>query len=214
MRALYSVLALTLTVSIYSQGGSISSIEVIPSSPTTSDSVYLVGHFQFTSGGCEKQYFLASVAGSNVTASAHHCTGMLAMICDISDTVNLGLLSAGPYSIDLTLSSGAAPIPCTAGIVADDNASSSFTVMAPTGIAEQAADFGIVPNPVVDVLSFSGYGLNDYLGEQIVIYSYSGQIVKSELLDAGLTTDVSQLPSGMYFVKIGSSSVRKFLKQD
>jgi len=67
---------------------------------------------------------------------------------------------------------------------------------------------------VVDVLSFSGYGLNDHLGEQFVIYSCSGQIVKSEPLDARLTTDVSQLPSGMYFVKIGSSAIRKFLKLD
>jgi hypothetical protein len=214
MRALYSVLALFLTVSIYSQGGSISSIEVIPPYPTTADSVYLVGHFQFTSGGCEKQFFLASVVGSNVIASAQHCTGMLAMICDISDTVNLGLLSAGSYAIDLALSSGAAPVPCTPGIVPDDNLSSTFVVTAPTDVVENAFEFGIVPNPVVDVLSFSGYGLNDHLGEQFVIYSCSGQIVKSEPLDARLTTDVSQLPSGIYFVKIGSSAIRKFLKLD
>ena len=150
MKSLFFVFVFStvITVAMRAQG-TITSIEVIPAMPTIADSVYLVGHFQFTSGGCDKQFFTASLVGNHVVASAQHCTGMLTYICDVSDTLNLGILPFGTYTVDLTLSSGAAPIPCTPGIVPDDNDSTSFNVIAPTAVAENGIQFRFSPSDQV-----------------------------------------------------------------
>ena len=191
--------------------GAITSIEVIPAMPTIADSVYLVGHFQFTSGGCDKQFFTASLLGNHVVASAQHCTGMLTYICDVSDTLNLGILPFGTYTVDLTLSSGAAPIPCTPGIVPDDNDSTSFNVIAPLSIAENNIGFRLTPNPAKEMLTFSGNELKRLVGEQVVVYGLNGSIVKAEPLDAEYNMDVSELNPGLYFVKIGPSQIQKLV---
>ena len=215
MKSLFFVFVFSsLIVLVGRTQGTITSIEVIPAMPTIADSVYLVGHFQFTSGGCDKQFFTASLVGNHVVASAQHCTGMLTYICDVSDTLNLGILPFGTYTVDLTLSSGAAPIPCTPGIVPDDNDSTSFNVIAPTAVAENGIQFRFSPNPVKEMLTFSGNELKRLIGEQVVVYDLNGSKVKAEPLDADCTMDVSELSPGLYFVKVGSSQLQKLVKID
>ena len=61
-------------------------------------------------------------------ASAQHCLGVLASICNITDTFVILPLSAGTYTFDLTLTSGFGGPPCNAGGSVDDNQNFQFTV--------------------------------------------------------------------------------------
>jgi hypothetical protein len=75
----------------------------------------------------------------------------------------------------------------------------------------QATTFALYPNPVKDELFISGISEN----EMVVITDLSGRTVEaknfSPLQNGNLTINVSHLPHGIYFVKIGNAA-RKFIK--
>lgn len=211
MKHLYIILIICLSTSLYGQG-TITSIEIVPAVPTIADSVYLVAHLSFSSGSCEQQYFSASVVGNNVIASSHHCVGTLTVICPASDTVNLGLLAAGTYNVDLTLSSGAAPIPCSPGFAPDDNDTLSFTVIAPTAIQSVDFDFKMSPNPAETELRISGPGIQNRSNLKVSIYAQDGKLLISSVLPDHGIVDLTELTAGIYFVQVGASSVKKLVK--
>ena len=62
----------------------------------------------------------------------------------------------------------------------------------------------VYPNPVQDQIRVNMNGA-------LAIYDLSGKLVISELVEAGNTVSVSELKSGIYFVKVGSS-VQKVVK--
>lgn len=202
MRLLYTTLLLICFAVTYGQG-TITNIEVLPANPTSSDSVFLVGHFSFTSGSCDKQWFTASVSGSDIIASAHYCVGALTVICNASDTINLGTLAPGNYTVDLTLSSGAAPAPCSPGIVPDDNDTMSFEVSAITAIEERVITFNVSPNPGNDIIRISAERMKTFQNESVSIYSYHGQLVYQTTVSETLEIDVSNLDPGMYLIRVG-----------
>jgi len=118
-----------ITSNIYSQG-TIGTFQISPSQPTTNDTIYVFADIQFPFSDCEldPNTLLHSVTGNSIMASAQHCLGVLASICNITDTFVILPLSAGTYTFDLTLTSGFGGPPCTAGIIPDDNQNFQFTV--------------------------------------------------------------------------------------
>jgi len=213
MKHLYIILIICLTTSLYGQGN-ITSIEIIPASPAITDSVYLVAHLSFSTGSCDQQSFSASVVGNNVVASSHHCVGALTVICSASDTVNLGVLAPGTYNVDLTLTSGAAPIPCTPGFAPDDNDTTSFIVIAPTEIQTHNFDFDMAPNPAYNELRISGKSIGDKSNMKVAVYTQDGKLLIDAALPQNGIVNVSELSAGIYFVQVGNSSVKKLLKID
>jgi uncharacterized protein YjdB/regulation of enolase protein 1 (concanavalin A-like superfamily) len=70
------------------------------------------------------------------------------------------------------------------------------------------------PNPASDVLNFEMQNLND--ADQLVIYSTTGQLVYTQALeDLSGSIDISQLSTGMYFIKTNGQSpvIKRFIKQ-
>ena len=57
--------------------------------------------------------------------------------------------------------------------------------------------FSIYPNPVQDRFTVNVNGA-------LAVYDLSGKLVKSEMVEAGNTVSVSELNSGIYFVKVGA----------
>lgn len=101
-----------------------------------------------------------------------------------------------------------------------DNSITSFALPAvqkivfnkSTGIEEIAGDASaivVAPNPVRDNLIVRG--ANDLYGSDLSIYSALGQLVFKQSAWNGETIDVSQLPSGIYFINIQSTTI-KFIK--
>ena len=200
------ILSLCCLANFLSAQGVINSIEIVPPSPTVNDSVQLVGHFTFTSGGCAKELFVATVVGSSVIAEARHCLGMLTVICDESDTINLGILASGVYAVDLSLYTGFGMTPCTVDSIADATDNSSFTVSPTTSALELKLDFKIVPNPAVNRVIFMTKSPQEFLEEPVRLFGSNGQLLIEKKFPEHCSLDVSGLCSGLYYIQIGGNN--------
>lgn len=176
--------------------GTVTGISVIPSNPSTTDDIQLHVDVQFSGGGCQVDNKNHSTNAFAVSAYAHHCVGLLTVICPTTDTFQLGQLPAGDYSVDFTLTSGFGGANCSPGIVPDDTEQFQFTVSTTVGLQElQAeADF-IYPNPVSDILFFK-----KNLKHSASITDIRGNTVAN--IRAGASNvDISHLSSGVYFLQ-------------
>jgi len=86
---------------------------------------------------------------------------------------------------------------------------STLLLQTPSGIenVKKKDELIIFPNPVSNELKLANYEL--WKGEKIEICSIAGQ--RSIVCSASSSIDVSQLPAGMYIIKVGNF-VGKFLK--
>jgi sugar lactone lactonase YvrE len=81
-----------------------------------------------------------------------------------------------------------------------------------TGIISKSEEIAIYPNPVITML----YIQSASPVRQISIANILGQIVYYQLLASNAQSvkiDVSELPPGLYFIKVDESEVRKFIKE-
>lgn len=152
------------------QNGQIISITADPANPTTADFVKVYIDLMFTSGGCDVDNQGHNTTGNSTSAYAHHCVGMLTVICNVTDTFDLGYLQAGTHQFDFTLSSGSGGPPCTPGIIPDDTASISFNVISGVGLEENGSKINFIhlfPNPTDEniIIEFD----NELFGKQIEI---------------------------------------------
>jgi hypothetical protein len=96
--------------------------------------------------------------------------------------------------------------PCT-----DTSASAILIVQTNTGIKQSAANLlSIYPNPAHDQVSIC---LPSSDGTAILM-SQLGQIVAQQTTASGtMHFDLTNLPAGMYFIKINGTEVRRFVKE-
>jgi hypothetical protein len=200
------IFGILFTGTLFAQG-SIQGYTIEPPSPGTSDYVRVYVDVMFTSGGCAV-YTQGQVTTSNVTdAFALHCLGQLAVICNATDTFNLGYLEAGNHVFNFTLSSGIGGPPCTPGIVADDAGSTNFTVSIGTGIINDEAevqDIAIYPNPFNTVAKIKIDDELRFNKAEMKIIDFLGRTVK--IIDAiqtyEFTLDRVDLVNGIYFYQL------------
>lgn len=72
----------------------------------------------------------------------------------------------------------------------------------------------IYPNPATDVINIAVQGSNTDMGAEI--YNVSGQLVYSAVVQSNSSINISNLPDGMYYLRLNSStanSTHKFVKQ-
>lgn len=190
---------------LFAQGGSIISFYTLPASPTTNDAVKVVAELMFTSGDCQLAEQGHTTTATRTDAYAHHCVGMLTVICPTTDTFDLGILPAGDHTFVLTLTSGAAPAPCTPGIVTDDTDSITFTVDPGVGIyTPDAVDFSVYPNPANTQLTVESIVRSPQT--IVAIYNAQGQLVTSSVVEKQTSTfNISQLPTGLYYLHLQST---------
>ena len=208
MKHLISTLSLVLfTVMAFGQGGQITSIYVVPQNPTVDDEVTVYADLTFNNSGCPLDYQAFALQNTTFAATAHHCVGLLTAICNTTDTFELGQLAAGPYTFDLTLTSGAGGPNCSPGIIPDDNDQIQFSVSLSTGIEElESLEDFIYPNPFSDQLTFKSA-----LPQSATITDLNGRLIFE--LDAGSTrVDLEHLPRGVYLFRIGKK-VHKLVKE-
>lgn len=197
--------SLVISTSIFAQGGSIISFYTLPASPTTNDAVQVVAELMFTSGSCELSEQGHATTLSHTDAYAHHCVGMLTVICPTTDTFDLGILPEGNHTFVLTLTTGAAPAPCTPGIVTDDVDSITFTVDPSLGIhTPDAVDFSVYPNPANTQLTVESIVRSPCT--VVSIYNAQGQFVASSVVEKPQTIlDISALGIGLYYLQLQSA---------
>jgi hypothetical protein len=182
----------------------INGITVIPANPTTTDSVTILVDCMFPSGNCDDHTQYVSVTGTDITAGALHCLGVLSVICNYTDTFNIGILPAGGYTFHFQLDAGGLPSPCTPGIVAGPNDSMVFVVSPAVGTGETISqdNVQITPNPFNDVFTIEGLTSASFpaIAE---FYSVEGKLLLRKKINTN-TKEISakQFPKGYITARI------------
>lgn len=200
------ICGLFLSAMLFAQG-SILGFTIEPQAPSETDFVKVYIGLSFNSGDCPLDNKGHTTLGFRTEAYSHHCLGILTYICNTMDTFNLGNLPAGNHKFKLSLSSGAAPSPCTPGIVTDDTDSTSFIVSAVTGISKYGSDDAsvlIYPNPIgreatIKInrnlsLENTAIQITDLLGRTVKDF------IKPQKHEMKLSTDL--LEKGIYFYQL------------
>ncbi len=163
--------------------GSILGFTIDPQSPSVTDHVKIYVGLSFTSGDCPLDQKNHTTVGLMTDANTHHCIGMLTVICNTTDTFDLGYLPAGNHKFRLVLTSGGGtPTNCTPGIIPDDIDSTLFTVALTTGMSDQSLNdqaVSIYPNPFTDHTKIIVDPLIFVTDTEIKLIDVFGRIVKT-----------------------------------
>lgn len=187
---LLSIVLMLSAGSAFTQG-SILSMNVDPMNPAVNDTITISADLQFAYSDCVLESKNIALSGNTFYANAHHCTGMLTALCNITDTfIVLPPHIPGIYILDFTLTSGSGPVPCTPGIVSDDNQVTTFKIEDDAG-TDNLNQEGVVlyPNPVGNELTVTGnyetIEIIDLYGNVLLTHDTSGESVNISNLSAG-----------------------------
>lgn len=179
------------------------SLSVAPPNPTVNDVITVYADCQFPIGGCLQDYAQHNMNGFDITATGHHCLGMLTVICSYTDTFEIGQLPQGTYTFDFTLTTGFGGPGCSPGIIPDDNDQLQFTVTSSVGIEEQILEGDFVfPNPSDGLIFFKRP-----ISEPSILTNIQGEKVL-EINPKTSQIDISKLPSGIYLLSSGYRKTR------
>lgn len=206
MKTIFNLL-LFLILSTYVQAqGSVTNITMSPTNPTSTDTIYIYTHLQFTSGDCPLDQQSHMVNDTTIQATSHHCTGLLTVICNTIDTFKINPLPPGNYNFDFSLTSGAGAMPCTPGIVPDDSTEFSFTVdTSETAHVNTIAfsNFHYYPNPIDDQVNLPTVPN----GTKFSIIDLTGQTIQTGFVEHQTITGLATLSTGLYFLKLNFESI-------
>lgn len=195
---------------LFAQFGQITSVQIIPTNPTDADQVKAVVAVMLGGSPCNLNNAVNSITGNNIELDNYYCEGMLTMICNRTDTINLGTLSAGTYNLVVNMWTGCGPYTAV-----DSALNNSFNVSVFSKISKVTAssELMVFPNPTADGEILLQIPNNH--SYSIICYDAVGKVVFS---NANLSsTQKLKLPSskGFYYIKAidynGNSEVIKVM---
>jgi hypothetical protein len=182
---------------IFAQFGQVTAVQIIPANPTDIDQVKAVVEVMLGSSPCTLDNAVSNINGNTIELNNYYCEGMLAMICSRTDTINLGTLAAGMYSLNVNIASGCGPY-----TPIDSALSNGFTVSVFSGITavEKESIFNVFPNPTNNsVVNLQSNSTNPY---SIVCYNSLGQEAFGISNLTGNQTINLPKEKGIYFIKV------------
>ncbi len=202
MKHFFSLLFLFSFTSIVYTQGTIQSFTISPTNPIITDTIYIYANVQFNSGSCDLDQQSHGLSGNTISASSHHCIGAATVICPSVDTFKINPLAVGPYTFNLSLTSGIAPAPCTAGVAVDDTMSFQFRVTEPNtsglDFNEKKPLFNIYPNPARETINIQ-MAVPVTSDMEVYIYDLKGRLVKRYPFQSSIQPG---LEAGIYFLGI------------
>lgn len=184
----------------------ITSMTVVPPNPTINDNVEIHVDMWFPYGTCAGTAY-HSVNGNLITGSTVHCMGMLSMICNDVDTLAVGQLAMGTYTVIFTQSSGFGIPNCSPGFAPDDTDTITFNV-GPLDVpaADPFARFTVSPNPSADGnLVLKNLPVN--ASQELQLYTVDGRLASTQALAPGQETVSLDVPAGLYLLRIRSGAI-------
>jgi hypothetical protein len=197
MKKVLFILCLFSSNLLFAQFGQITAVQIIPANPTDADQVKAVVEVMLGSSPCTLDNAVSNINGNSIELNNFYCEGMLTTICSRTDTINIGTLPAGMYSLDINIATGCGPY-----IAVDSSLSNGFTVSVFSGISEAKKNnhFSIYPNPtnnsMVNIQSFSSNPYN------LICFNSLGQVLFE--MNNLISNQAINLPreNGIYFIKI------------
>ncbi|NNC86394.1 MAG: T9SS type A sorting domain-containing protein [Bacteroidia bacterium] len=193
------------TNSTYAQTAFIQNIVVIPSQPTINDSIYAIITTSFSSGPCNQVTQYVTILGNSINVQSGHNLGPLTYICTSIDTVAIGFLSAGLYTLNANINAS--------GAMASD--SIQFVVINPTSVYDlHFNQVKLYPNPANECIKIESNSKNPI--KQISIFDFSGR----EVLNTDVTLvstekeeiliDIADISNGIYYLQLSFKNEKIF----
>jgi hypothetical protein len=182
---------------LFAQFGQVTNVQIIPANPTDADQVKAVVQVMLGGSPCTLDISTNNIIGNTIELSNYYCEGMLTMICNRTDTINLGTLAAGTYSLNVNMWSGCSPY-----VAVDSALSNGFTVSVFSGVAavDEKSGFKLFPNPTNNsIVNLHSNSTNPY---SIVCYNSLGQEAFGMSNLTGNQTINLPKERGVYFIKI------------
>lgn len=197
--------AIMLCQNTFAQLPSIDSLKLIPQNPTATDEIKVICYATFASGSCNMSNHLISVQGNQITLNINYSPGAATYICHAVDTVSLGNLSAGDYSLDTYLTID--PMDAI-----KDYVILNFTVGNALGIGDNSSSFqvSVQPNPFSNEL----YIETTARIEKAEVNAISGQKIRKEIpLGYSQKIDLSDLKDGVYLLTLTDQNGNRYSKR-
>jgi len=177
-------------------------IEIIPVSPTETDSIYVVTNVTTPNSGTYLGYTIFDY-GSTVRIEACYYNGMLTVLTPFTDTINIGVKPAGDYEIEFVAYLSGDMSLCT---YSDSNqVSDSVTVISLIGGTELETESSLFlyPNPATDGMIFLNTGSDNSL--PYILYNSLGEVVLTGETTSNKPISVAHL-HGVYFMTVSTNS--------
>lgn len=172
----------------------INTIEVLPANPTTNDNVK-IAIFVATPGNGEQLSSSFSIVQNDITAEACYFSGLLTVITSIYDTLDLGMLTAGTYTLDFTAFLSTNDVDCDYSDTTEATIQFEVTEATNSLVENGIDDIKIYPNPSNGEFTLSAD--NDEFISSISIVTTDGKIIESLPYSSSMRVS---LPAGTYFV--------------
>ncbi|MBT8194829.1 MAG: T9SS type A sorting domain-containing protein [Bacteroidia bacterium] len=175
----------------------IQSIVIVPSQPTINDQISAIVTSSFSSGACSQITQYVTILGNQINVQAGHLLGPLAYICTSIDTVDLGMLSAGNYTLNYNINAS--------GATATDSV--QFMVINPTNVLELNTNhIKLYPNPANDYLIIQSNTSEQI--QHLSIFSLSGKKILKQDVNLYSTekeeilVDIADISNGIYYLQL------------
>ncbi|MFC2100466.1 T9SS type A sorting domain-containing protein [Bacteroidota bacterium] len=187
-----------LSTGIHAQG--ITSVSINPQNPTTLDNIILNVDAWIQSGPCWMDSSNVNKVGQNFYVHGYYNSGMLTVICYCSDSITLGYIESGTFTLKYYLHHANYNVP-------KDSMNITFMVSPMVTVEEKMPSeiITVFPNPADDLIQIAfnkSSGNNEF---QIDMLSSSGLLVDRYFVNVkqeNFQIHTSALPAGLYFLKI------------
>ncbi len=183
----------------------ISPIVIIPAQPTTADTVRIVTVTTTPSLGNRVSYSFTMSADSIHLLGCFYA-GPATALESFYDTTTIGPLPNGLYHIDYLGRIAGSQTTCTP--VDSQIVHASFEVYLPNAVDHESLDENAIsfsPNPTQDFLTINDAGEHKML--HYAMYNMCGQICSSGTFATTTRLDLSQMPNGIYVLKINGQGI-------
>ena len=188
-----------------SHAQNIQNISLSPAFPGPTDSVRVNVDLVFTSGSCDLQFENHSVSNDTILINLYHCPGALTVICNTTDSINLGILAPGTYFTEVVVytSSWSSPDPCSE-FNPTDSGEIQLTVLPGSGIQENSSGQSHIyfDSNNKDIVLEGNYNSV----QQIMLFNSMGQIVIKGNFDHSKRIHVPELSKGIYLYQLKSNN--------
>lgn len=192
--------------SLTSNAQTILNTTIDPSSPTDNDQIKLYAELAFPSAACNLENISIVKNGNAIFVSLFHCSGMLTVICNITDTVAIGQLTAGTYDLETQLFYGSQNL---SGICANytqvEQTTTMFIVSTQTGIKENAKS-----TPVISIQSSKLIVANLTTQYDMNVYDVAGKLIATKKVSATDNEMSLNVSGGYYFYELMKDGKKEF----
>jgi len=174
-------------------------MNITPATPTVNDFISLHYDASFPSSGCALLTQNVSIIGNNIIVDAQHEQGMITVICNGSETIPIGYLPMGVYTLTLNVQ-----IPGSS-----TSQAMTFEVYFTVDLPEQQYEYQEIL--ICSNNSDRTYRIlkrNEY--QEFSIYSYTGQLIKK--MPFSNKIEMSEYPAGLYVLVFASGNEMQTLK--